>query len=319
MKDMEFLKDYFSRVMELVTQMKIYGDNITNQRVVEKILISLLEKYNPIVVIIEETKDLADLSIEDLMCSIKTFEQRLSRQSEKSIESVFQSKLNVSTSNSQGRGRGGGRNVTGRARNARGRGRSNFQRKENEESTQQKCGICNRSNHVDKDCWFRRKPKCYNCNIFGHVKKDCHAKSTQQANFSKEQESEEHMFYACHKDVWFLDNGCSNHMIGDESNFCENGCFLQFSIPDLEQNLLSVGQLMGHGYLVHFEDDFCKNFDKGGKSQVVAKINMEKNRSFPLIFRYSKNAALKIDVIDNSWLWHRRFGHLNFQNLKHLQ
>lgn len=189
---MELLKDYFSRVMELVNQMKICGDNITNQRVVEKILISLLEKYNPIVAVIEETKDLADLSIEGLMGSIKTFEQMLSRQSKKSIESAFQSKLNVSTSNSQGkgkgkgRGRGRGRNATERARNARGRGRSNFQRKENEESTQQKCGICNRSNHVDKDCWFRGKPKCYSCNKFGHVKKDCQVKSTQQANFSEE-------------------------------------------------------------------------------------------------------------------------------------
>ena len=48
-------------------------------------------------------------------------------------------------------------------------------------------------------------------------------------------------------------------------------------VPDLEQNLLSVGQLMEHGYLVHFEDDFCKIFGKGGKSQVVAKIKMEKN------------------------------------------
>ncbi|XP_028088668.1 uncharacterized protein LOC114289200 [Camellia sinensis] len=225
MKDMELLKDYFSRVMELINQMKIYRDNITNQRVVEKILISLPEKYNPIAAVIEETKDLADLNIEDLMGSIKTFEQSLSRQSEKSIESAFQSKLNVSTSNSQGRGRGGGKNATGRVRNARGRGRSNFQRKENEESTQQKCGICNRSNHVDKDCWFRGKPKCYNCNKFGHVKKDCLVKSTQQANFSEEQESEGHMFYACHKesdqnkDVWFLDSGCSNHMTGDESIF----------------------------------------------------------------------------------------------------
>ncbi|XP_028102621.1 uncharacterized protein LOC114301857 [Camellia sinensis] len=219
MKDMELLEDYFSRVMQLVIQMKIYVDNISNQRVIEKILISLPEKYNPIVAVIEETKNLADLSIKELMGSIKTFEQWLSRRSEKSIESAFQSKLNVSTSNSQGRGRG--RNANGRARNVRGRGRSNFQRKENEESTQQKGEIYNQSSHVDKHCWFKEKPKCYNCNKFGHAKKDCQGKSTRQANFSKEQESEGHMFYACHKasdqnkDVWFLDSGCSNHMTGD--------------------------------------------------------------------------------------------------------
>ena len=54
-------------------------------------------------------------------------------------------------------------------------------------------------------------------------------------------------------------------------------------------------------------------------SQVVAKIRMEKNRSFPLTFRYVKNVAKKMDVLDESWLWHRRFGHLNFQNLRNLQ
>ncbi|KAL7200123.1 hypothetical protein ACSBR2_022265 [Camellia fascicularis] len=76
--------------------MKIYRDNISHQRVVEKILINLPKKNNPIVVVIEETKDLDDLSIEELMGSIKTFEQRLSRQSEKSIKSAFQSKLDSS-------------------------------------------------------------------------------------------------------------------------------------------------------------------------------------------------------------------------------
>ncbi|XP_028096115.1 uncharacterized protein LOC114296030 [Camellia sinensis] len=69
MKDVELLKDYFSSFTKLMTQMKIYGDNISNQRVVEKILLSLSEKYNSIVVAIEETKDLADLSIEELMGS----------------------------------------------------------------------------------------------------------------------------------------------------------------------------------------------------------------------------------------------------------
>lgn len=29
--------------------------------------------------------------------------------------------------------------------------------------------------------------------------------------------------------------------------------------------------------------------------------------------------ALKVDVLDNSWLWHRRLGHLNFQSFKDLQ
>ena len=63
----------------------------------------------------------------------------------------------------------------------------------------------------------------------------------------------------------------------------------------------------------------CKIFNKGRTSQVVAKIKMEKNRSFPLTFRYAKNATLKMYVVDEPLLWHRRFGHLNFQSLRNLQ
>ena len=76
---------------------------------------------------------------------------------------------------------------------------------------------------------------------------------------------------------------------------------------------------MERGYLVHFENNSCKIYDNGGKGQVVANIKMEKNKNFPLIFSYSKNVALKMEVVDESRLWHRRLGHLNFQSLKTLQ
>ncbi|XP_059650473.1 uncharacterized protein LOC132296279 [Cornus florida] len=196
-KEIELLKDYFSKLMEMVNQMKTYGEDISNQRIVEKSLISFPKKYDPIVAVIEETKELEDFSVEELMGSIKAFEQRLSRRSEKRTESAFQSKLS-SFDRSKGESSRGGRHGRGRGRNSRGRGRNNFDRSGNIESTQQNCGICKRSSHVDKDCWFRGKPQCFNCKKFGHVKKDCRLKTNQQANFSKEKEGEASMFYACH-------------------------------------------------------------------------------------------------------------------------
>ena len=141
MMDREMLKDYFSRIMEVVNQMKTYGESIPNQRIDEKILISLSEKYNPIVAVIENMNDLTTLSVEELMGSIKSFEERLNRQSEKSIESAFQSKLDVDASKTHGkeassydRFRGqnsrGGWNGRGRDTNVRGKGRNNFQERE---------------------------------------------------------------------------------------------------------------------------------------------------------------------------------------------
>ena len=73
---------------------------------------------------------------------------------------------------------------------------------------------------------------------------------------------------------------------------------------------------MEHGYSVHFEDCTCEIYDKDVKHQVVAKITMEGNRNFPLNFQYAWGVALKMNVQEDSWLWHRKYGHLNFQNLK---
>ncbi|KAL6316066.1 hypothetical protein AAG906_015573 [Vitis piasezkii] len=45
---------------------------------------------------------------------------------------------------------------------------------------------------------------------------------------------------------------------------------------------------------------------------------MEKNRSFPIVFKYVENVALRMEDVEETWLWHRRFGHLNFNSLKML-
>ena len=44
--------------------MKSYGENISKENIVKKKLLTLTEKYDDIVTIIEETKDLSKISIE---------------------------------------------------------------------------------------------------------------------------------------------------------------------------------------------------------------------------------------------------------------
>ncbi|CAJ2638092.1 unnamed protein product [Trifolium pratense] len=101
MKENESLNEYFNRLSELVNQMKSHGDTIDDRRIVDKILISLTEKFDPMVAVIEETKDLSTMSVQGLMGSLRSYEQRLLRRSEKSVESVFQSKLNIQPNNGE--------------------------------------------------------------------------------------------------------------------------------------------------------------------------------------------------------------------------
>ncbi|KAK2990949.1 hypothetical protein RJ640_013976 [Escallonia rubra] len=93
MKEDETLKDYSSRFLELINQMKTHGEDISNQRIVEKILISLPEKFDPIVAVIEETKDLSTLSVQEVMASLKSYEQRMARHTEKAVETSLLSRF----------------------------------------------------------------------------------------------------------------------------------------------------------------------------------------------------------------------------------
>ncbi|KAL5719096.1 hypothetical protein ACHQM5_011921 [Ranunculus cassubicifolius] len=335
MKDSELLKDYFTRFLDVVNQMKTYGEVIADQKVVEKILISLPERYDSIVSVIEQTKDLEKLGVEDLMGSIKAFEHRATMRGEKPLESAFQSKINLSTSSESSRGRG---TTRGRGRNTRGRGRGRGDfargrgdgtRKATEVSNKPRCGICQKTGHEDRDCWYRDEPQCYRCKKYGHIKKDCDQEGEQRAHYAEQNKQsgdqrgvEDHMFYAGQTDrgqqkseVWYIDSGCSNHMTNNEEIFKEinteshskvkmgNGVPVDAKgkgtitvetkkgrkevrdvllVPDLAQNLLSIGQLLERGYVVHFDDLACKIYDQ--QRREIAKVKMKGNRSFPLIF-----------------------------------
>ena len=166
MNEKETLMEFSTRIFDLANQMNSHGEDVTNQRLVHKILICLPEKYDTIVAVIEETKDLSTLTVQEVMASLKSFEQRLSRHSEKSIESAFQSKLSTGSSKreespSSNQQRGG--------RKSRGRGGQNSKGKKKDNATY--CSNCNKPNHTEEECWYKGQSRCYKCNRFVHLAK----------------------------------------------------------------------------------------------------------------------------------------------------
>ncbi|KAL3729300.1 hypothetical protein ACJRO7_026409 [Eucalyptus globulus] len=113
MKNYETVQEYCGKLKELVNQMRAYGDGITDQRVIEKILVSLTIKYNSIVTTIEGTKDLTTLSISELIGSLEAYEKRLMAQDEDSVENAFQSKVNIRSHQSKNGGRSSWKNKRG--------------------------------------------------------------------------------------------------------------------------------------------------------------------------------------------------------------
>jgi len=50
------MQDFFTRVMGIVNQIISYGEDLTDWKIVENVLRSLLSKFDAIVVVIEEYK-----------------------------------------------------------------------------------------------------------------------------------------------------------------------------------------------------------------------------------------------------------------------
>jgi hypothetical protein len=78
-------------------------------------------------------------------------------------------------------------------------------------------------------------------------------------------------------------------------------------VPEINQNLLSVGQLLEKGYKVLFEDKFCLITDAQNKE--VFKIQMQ-SKSFALNFTEEEQVAVH-EENSSTMLWHKRLGHFH--------
>ena len=124
MKDTKSVDSFYSRVVGLINQLKYHGENIEEIRVIEKIIRSLPQIFESLVVTLEENKDMSDFTIDKLQTSLINHEHIINR-TNTSFEGAFVAQSSISrgrgkgTNNSPGRG---GRsssptNATGRGQN----------------------------------------------------------------------------------------------------------------------------------------------------------------------------------------------------------
>lgn len=203
--------------------------------------------------------------------------------------------------------------------------------------------------------------ECYRCHKLGHFQYECPTEGNG-AHYAELEEKEEVLLMAHVElqgakrgDVWFVDSGCSNHMCGDRGMFTildtpfthsvklGNNHILTVSgkgvvkiilkgisyvmsdvyyVPELKNNLLSVGQLQEKGLDVLFKGDrkTCSIFHPTkGK---IAESVMSANRMFILLSEANGKAieerCLQIDTYDKAELWHHLYGHLSHKGLSSL-
>ncbi|CAD6266153.1 unnamed protein product [Miscanthus lutarioriparius] len=150
-------------------------------------------------------------------------------------------------------------------------------------------------------------------------------------------------------DVWYLDNGASNHMTGDRAKFRDIDSIVSgkvtfgdgstvdiqgrgsilfqgvsgdqwvlydvYYIPKLKSNLVSLGQLTEIGHRVLMDDDLIEVIEKNPE-RVLMRVQRTVNRLYKIELKPIEPVCFLTHVSDQSWLWHGRLGHVNFQSLR---
>ncbi|KAH9782217.1 hypothetical protein KPL71_008805 [Citrus sinensis] len=293
MKDSETIKDYSDRLLSIANKVRLLGSEFTDSRIVQKILVTVPERYEATITTFENTKDLSKISLAELLNALQAPEQRRLMRGDTTTEGALAAKHQNMAKNKT------------KKKDFEGNGAT---------------VICKNENQHGEE-----------------------AKTVGQ-------EEEDHLFVAtCFSGIessesWLIDSGCTNHMTHNKDLFRElsnansskvrvgNGTYIAvkgkgtiaittFSgtkfisdvlyVPEIDQNLLSVAQLIEKGNKVVFEDKVCLIKDADGKD--IFRVKM-KGKSFVLNpLEEEQNAfPIKENITE---LWHKRLGHYHHQGL----
>ncbi|XP_008245031.1 PREDICTED: uncharacterized protein LOC103343132 [Prunus mume] len=211
MRDDETLSGYLTRLNELINQMKTFGEILPNARLVQKVLISLSNPYDPICLVIENTKNIETVELQEILAILKSQEQRFDMHIVDATDKAFasfsvSSKRQQNRGNSQSSGQKSQKNWNPKGKPWESKGKThqnntapyhsfNSSQPANQEAVKPQCKVCLKYHFGE--CRYKGKPKCYNCDRFGHLARECTAaKTMRKANNASQLEMTGNLFYA---------------------------------------------------------------------------------------------------------------------------
>ncbi|KAA3478092.1 pleiotropic drug resistance protein 3-like [Gossypium australe] len=72
MKESETVKQYFDKIMAVVNNIRLLGDQFPDSRVVKKVITTLLERYESKISSLEDSRDLSTISLSELINALYT-------------------------------------------------------------------------------------------------------------------------------------------------------------------------------------------------------------------------------------------------------
>ncbi|XP_052185878.1 uncharacterized protein LOC127797225 isoform X2 [Diospyros lotus] len=154
MNEKDTIQEFSEKLMTVVNKIRLMGEELPDSRIVEKVLISLPERFEAKISSLEDSRDISQITLAELIGALQAQEQRRimrNEESEKTVEGAYLAK----SSSSKKKGK------------------------------IPECDHCKKLGHEEKDCWHKGKPQCFQCKRFGHLKKDCRFNLKEQASTVK--------------------------------------------------------------------------------------------------------------------------------------
>ncbi|XP_059595329.1 uncharacterized protein LOC132254200 [Vitis vinifera] len=224
MKESETIKEYSERLLSIANRVRLLGSEFKDSRIVEKILVTLPERFEATLTTLENTKDLSKITLAELLNSLQVQEQRIAMRQEATVEEALPAKHEDGWRNKKKKNR--------KHQQANGEAAAHRSNKNKARSSKGKyppCKHCDRTGHSPFKCWKRPDDKCNKCNHLGHEAIICKNQNQQQdadAQIANEDEND-HLFVATcfsgsiSSNSWLIVNGCTNHMTHDKELFKE--------------------------------------------------------------------------------------------------
>ncbi|CAJ2657083.1 unnamed protein product [Trifolium pratense] len=349
MDNNESIGAYASKVQALIHTMKSCGEEISEKMIVEKVMRTLTPNFDHVIVAIQEAGKVADMKLEDLVGSLEAHELMINER--KGVqESVEALKAQTFKKNDCYKGKNKSKNASQNQQKfdeksesfKKGGGTSNSNPKKKDKSHIQ-CYNCQKWGHYASECRSKKaKDSDDEANLVEENSVEGKGAVTFMAAMSEDKIA---------SGAWYLDTGCSNHMTGHKnwlikfddtkkskvkladgrsiqaegtgnmvikrkngsSAIVENILF----VPGMDCNLLSVGQLIEKGFSVSIKNEYFELYDPA--NMLVLRSPLAKNRTFKTVINNATVECMKAVSEDKqNWLWHLRFGHLNFKYLNQL-
>ena len=338
----ESLTQYFSTARKLWSDLQASGLSVTETEVVFSALAGLPDDYNTAVTVITSTTT-GDLHLDTVLAQLLQVEAQVRAQNIEKDQEVLLA-------------RGGARNrAAGRVSNNRAPTRTFHNPPYNSTRTDDKrkkglCWYCSKPGHHADEC--RKKKADEQRRAFTATTDECESQAASSVVLSAAHHTEHSTM------TWTMDSGAQRHITANPAllrdlrplaepvtvvfgnkttgtayaqgtaifNAKTSGATRQVMLKDVllvpectMGNLLSVKQATKEGAVVIFDSpDKCRIL-KGGTPVIEAKSpgnGLYYIEATPVLSATSATGAVKI--VESAQLWHRRFGHLGYDNLAKL-